>query len=323
MDVKQKVLSCLENNKGNSISGSKIAQEIGVTRSAVWKAIKSLQNNGYDISATTNKGYSLETKCDIVSAQSIKPYLKNDFWDIETFKTIDSTNTYLKKLAQEGKKAGIVAISDEQTQGKGRMGRNFFSPSSKGIYMSILLRPKMALEQSLLVTTSMAVAVSRAIETVCEVETSIKWVNDIFIKNKKVCGILCEASVDFETGGLEYAVIGAGINVVTSKDDFPDEIKDIATSIFGEKTDNAIRSKLIAEILNNFYVMLDDLDNASFLEEYRKKSFVIGKEVSVISGNTSFDAKAIRIDDMARLVVKLKNGEEKTLNSGEVSVKIK
>lgn len=191
MELKHKVLSYLENNKGNSVSGGKLAEKLGVTRSAVWKAIKSLQDEGYSITAVTNKGYCLSEQNDILSAESIKPYLnkKNKNIDIKVFKTIDSTNTYAKTLAQNGAPQGTVVISEEQTAGRGRMGRSFYSPASTGIYMSIVLRPKLSLEDSLLITTSVAVAVSNAIEKIAYIDTKIKWVNDIYFGDKKLCGI--------------------------------------------------------------------------------------------------------------------------------------
>lgn len=323
MDLKQKVLAFLENNKGNSVSGGKLAKELNVTRSGVWKAVKSLQDEGYGITAVTNKGYCLNENNDILSTESIYPFLNNSAksMKIQVFKTIDSTNTYAKKLAQEGAPQGTVIISEEQTAGRGRMGRNFYSPASTGIYMSIVLRPKVSVENSLLITTNSAVAVSKAIEKVAYLPTEIKWVNDIYSNGKKLCGILSEASIDFESGGLEYAIIGIGINVSTMQKSFPTELKEIATSIFPHKSPRPIRSALIGEILNNISMCWDNLCDKSFLDEYKKRSFLLGEDIWVINGDKFAPAKAIDIDDMARLVVQFENGEIKTLNSGEVSVR--
>lgn len=323
MELKNKVLEYLESNKGSSVSGGKIAENLGVTRSAVWKAIKSLQHNGYCITAVTNKGYCLSEKNDIISAGSIKPYLndKTKNMDIQVFKTIDSTNTYAKKLAQSGAPAGTAIISEEQTQGRGRMGREFYSPPSTGIYMSVVLRPKMSLEDSLLITTSVAVAVSQAIDKIAYIDTEIKWVNDIYFNGKKLCGILTEASIDFESGGLEYAIVGIGINVSTVQDSFPASLKNIATSIFPHKSPRPVRSILIGEILNNIADACDNLTDKTYLDEYRKRSFLIGKNIVVINGDTRTNAVALEIDDKARLVVRYDDGKIQALNSGEVSVR--
>lgn len=323
MELKHKVLSYLENNKGNSVSGGKLAEKLGVTRSAVWKAIKSLQDEGYCITAVTNKGYCLSEQNDILSAESIKPYLnkKNKDIDIQVFKTIDSTNTYAKTLAQNGAPQGTVVISEEQTAGRGRMGRSFYSPASTGIYMSIILRPKLSLEDSLLITTSVAVAVSKAIENIAYIDTKIKWVNDIYFGDKKLCGILTEASIDFESGGLEYAIVGIGINVSTMQKNFPDDIKDIATSIFPNRSPRPVRSALIGEILNNIFECCENITDKKYLDEYRQRSFLIGEDIVVINGESKTNAMAVDIDEKARLVVRFDNGEIKALNSGEVSVR--
>lgn len=323
MELKHKVLSYLENNKGNSVSGGKLAEKLGVTRSAVWKAIKSLQDEGYCITAVTNKGYCLSEQNDILSAESIKPYLnkKNKDIDIKVLKTIDSTNTYAKTLAQNGAPQGTVVISEEQTAGRGRMGRSFYSPASTGIYMSIILRPKLSLEDSLLITTSVAVAVSNAIEKIAYIDTQIKWVNDIYFGDKKLCGILTEASIDFESGGLEYAIVGIGINVSTMQKNFPDDIKDIATSIFPNRSPRPVRSALIGEILNNIFECCENITDKKYLDEYRQRSFLLGEDIVVINGESKANAIAVDIDEKARLVVRFDNGEIKALNSGEVSVR--
>lgn len=323
MDLKQKVLTFLESNRGCSVSGGKIAKELNVTRSAVWKVIKNLENEGYGISAVTNKGYCLSESNDILSVESIIPFLNDTAkgMSIQVLKTVDSTNNYAKKLAQDGAPQGTVIIAEEQTAGRGRMGRNFYSPASTGAYFSVILRPKVSLEQSLLITTSVAIAVSKAIEKVAYLPTQIKWVNDIYTNGKKICGISCEGSTDFESGGLEYAIVGIGINVSTTQNSLPEELKDIVTSIFPNKSPRPIRSALIGEVLNNISACWDDFSNKSFLEEYKKRSFLLGEDVWVINGDNTTPAQAIDIDDMARLVVRFENDEIKTLNSGEVSVR--
>ncbi len=322
MELKKEVLSALEELKGESVSGGKLSQKLGVSRSAVWKAVRSLQSDGYKIEAVTNRGYCLNNESDIISEESISPFLTGEAanMNITVLKTVDSTNNYAKKLAQNGSPQGTVVIAEEQTAGKGRLGRCFYSPDSGGIYMSVILRPKLPLDKSLLITTSTAVAVSRAIDAVAGVKTEIKWVNDIFLLGKKLCGILCEASMDMETRSLEYAVCGIGINV--SQSEFPDNLSDIATSVFlsGKKVS---RSALIAQILNNISMLYNSIDSGDFLNEYKSRSFILGKDIYVIKGDSKTEAKAIDIDDNAMLIVEYKDGKKETLNSGEVSIRKK
>ncbi len=324
MNVKHRVLAVLEENKGKNISGSDLADALAVSRNAIWKSVKALQEEGYRIKAVTNKGYSLSDENDILSAQSIRPYLsgRTESLRIEVKKSVTSTNTVLKEYAAKGEAEGKLLIAEEQTSGRGRLGRSFFSPANTGIYMSVLLRPKLTVEDSLFITTAAAVAVARAIETITGVRAEIKWVNDIFCSGKKVCGILTEAGIDFESGGLEYAVLGIGINVARPGEGFPSELEDIITGVFGKgQYGSDVRSRLIAEVMNIFWDYYDNISRKTFLKEYRERSFLLGKEVNVITGNSTKQAVALDIDDDARLVVKMADGEIKALSSGEVSVK--
>jgi len=326
MNIKDKTLLVLENNRGNYISGAQLAEELSVSRNSIWKAIKSLQNDGYNINAVTNKGYCLSPETDILSTQSICKNLSNnkDTFNISVYKTISSTNSVIKELAIKGEKEGTVIISEEQTQGRGRFGRKFYSPKGTGIYMSILLKPQIPASKSFLITTAAAVAVAEAIETLSGKETKIKWVNDIYCNNKKVCGILTEASLDFESGGIEYAVLGIGINVKTPENGFPEEIKDIASEIFDNNSLllEDIRSKLIAQILEGFWHYYTNIDKKLFLSEYKRRSLLINKEIQIISGDNSKKAVALDIDDECRLKVRMEDGTIRFLSSGEVSLKI-
>ena len=322
MELKHQVLQILEFNRGNTVNGAKLANELYVTRSAIWKAIKTLQKEGYYITAVTNKGYCLQSHNDIVSTESIRPYLTGNAreFQLEVRQQVTSTNTLAKEMAARGATEGTVLIALEQTEGRGRMGRSFYSPQSSGIYFSIVLRPKLKLEDSLLITTAAAVAVSRAIETVAGVTSGIKWVNDIYLGEKKVCGILTEASLNFESGSLEYAIVGIGINIDTK--DFPEEISPIAGSLFREKPNGSpITSILVAEVLNNIAKCMNTLTDKAYLEEYRRRSFLIGKDILVLKGKDTLSAKAIDLDDRARLIVEYEDGTVEALNSGEVSVR--
>lgn len=321
MTVKEHILKLLENNRGKYYSGQDIAEEINVSRAAVWKAVKQLQADGYRIDAVSNKGYCMSDDNDIISADSIKKYLTVPINNIEVYKTVTSTNDLAKQYALDLKPEGTVIVAREQTAGRGRKGRSFYSPMSTGVYISVLLRPELTAEKTLYITTAAAVAVAKAIEKISGKEAKIKWVNDIFVDGKKVCGILTEGAIDFETGKMQYAVLGIGVNIKKPENDFPSEIQNIAGSVF-DTTDKEVSSIIVAEILNNFMNYYKNLASKPFYEEYKKRMFLIGKQLTVYSGKDSYPAVAIDLDEELSLVVKDENGNIKKLNTGEVSIKI-
>lgn len=318
MSVKYNVLKKLET--GECFSGEALAKEFGVSRNSVWKAINSLRKDGYNIVGQTNNGYKLISFDDVLTKETVQTFLNKTDLDLHVYETIGSTNTVLKEWAQKGYKEGTVVIAKEQTAGKGRMGRKFESPNDTGVYVSVLLRPKFSAQESLLVTTSAAVAIAEAVDELSGKESKIKWVNDIFIGDKKVSGILTEASINFETGGLEYAVLGMGINLTSPKNGFSEEVKNIAGGIFEEMPEQ-IRAKIVAKVLDNFFEIYDKLPNNSFIERYRKRSYLKGKEVSMTVGEKTEKGTVIDIDESARLIVKLENSEIKAFSAGEAMIK--
>lgn len=322
--VRDIVLTFLENNQGEYISGEKIASNVGVSRNAVWKAIKQLQTQGHKIHSSTNKGYCLDRSSDVLSKQSIEKHLNTNVFDIEVVKSVSSTNTILRQRAEQGEKEGTVLIAEEQTHGRGRLGRDFFSPINTGIYMSIILRPSIPAEKSVMITTCAAVAVAEAIEEIAKKEAKIKWVNDIFCGDKKVCGILTEAALAVESGTLAYAVLGIGINVFPPENSFPSEIENIADSVFDncDTTEN-FRSILIARVLENFWKYYGDIENRPHFEQYKRRSMVLSNKINVISGKNTYEAFALDLDENFNLIIMLPDGEIKHLNSGEVSVRRK
>ncbi len=320
MSVKNQVLSALLRSN-NFISGEQLAKELEVSRNAVWKSIKKLQEEGYTIESSVKKGYRLIEELDIISEPSIKQYIKGSAIpsSIEIHKEIASTNGRAKELAEEGASHGTVVISNSQSMGRGRLGRSFYSPAGTGIYMSIVLRPQLNSEEAPQITSLAAVAVSEAIELLAKVPVKIKWVNDIFLNKKKICGILTEASLDFESGGINYVILGIGINV--GRIDFPEDLREIATSIENESSSKISRSQLIAEILNALDRLLPELKSGKYLEDVRKRSLVIGHTITVIKGSGSFEAKALAIDNKGALIVEGPEGIE-TLSSGEISIRL-
>lgn len=320
MSAKSDVIRFLEQNKGSFLSGNDMAQQLGISRAAVNKAVKSLIDEGYEISAVNNKGYCLSASSDILSAESIKLNMKNTFFgDIKVYKEVSSTNAVAKELASNGAAEGTTVFSMCQTAGKGRLGRSFISPMGSGIYMSVILKPQIKAEEAMIITSAAAVAVSRAVSKVCGLETAIKWVNDVYANGKKLCGILTEATINFETRLPDYVVVGIGINITPAA--FPDEIKGIATSIKENIDTEFTQSKLAAALLDELYNIYKDLDKKTFLDEYKKRSFIIGHDINVIAPSGSYTATALDINELGNLIVKDKNGDIHTLNSGEISVR--
>lgn len=324
MKLKDKVLEILEENRGGRISGADIAKRLGVSRNAVWKAVEELRTDGIEISAARNAGYAIGEDEDSLSVQGIKAVLGETSFDIHTEKVVTSTNTVLKELAQKGAPHGYVLAAECQTAGKGRLGRSFYSPSGSGIYLSVILRPKMNAEDALFITTSAAVAVARAVETCCghEKAPQIKWVNDVYLDGKKICGILTEAAIDFESGGLEYAVLGIGVNITSPEGGFPDDIKNVASSIFGDGKQDNMRNRLAAEILRELERLPDGFMSQEILEEYRRRSMLIGQKAYAHFRDGVKPCLVLGVDERARLLVRFEDGSEQALSSGEVSVKM-
>lgn len=322
MTVKNDVLKILENNRGKYVSGNEISAKLFVSRNAVWKAVNALKNDGYAIDSVTNKGYMLSPNTDILSKESIGKYLKYPI-DITVLDEVDSTNNYLKKLASDGEKEGKLVVACKQTRGKGRLGKSFYSPDDTGVYFSLLLRPKFSAEKSLFLTVMAAVAVAETAQQYSDKDIKIKWVNDVYADGKKLCGILTEGSVSLENNGLDYAVIGIGINITEPKNGFPDDIKDIATSVFlGNNRSDDAKSRTTGEVLNRILDMYYGEDT-DYVNRYRKLSYLDGKKINIIRPNGTEPAVAVEIDDNCRLVVKTETGEYKALSSGDVSVRIK
>lgn len=321
MGTKEKLLSLLEEKKGVYFSGEELAQALGVSRTAIWKAINTLRSAGYAIDAVQNRGYCLDVHTDILSASGIQSHLSCSGLQIEVLPSTASTNALLRERAAEGAPEGLVILANEQTKGRGRLGRDFYSPPDTGIYMSLLLRPQ-GLEpgEAVRITTMAAVAACRAIASVSGREPQIKWVNDIYLNEKKVCGILTEASFHLESGSLEYAILGIGFNVSPPAGGFPEEIVQTAGAILNIQTDEG-KNRLAAAFLNAFLAIYRAEDSNAYAEEYRRRSLVIGKAVNVISPSGIRKAYALDVDRECRLIVRYEDGSVEQLSSAEVSIR--
>lgn len=313
MSLKHDVLTMLQLKNGEYISGQELAEKSCKSRAAVWKAVKSLQKDGYVIHAVTNKGYSLTSEGDILSGAKIKNAMKHDIAVIHYAET-DSTNTQAKRLLNSGEANGTLLVTaDSQTAGRGRQGKTFYSPPHTGIYMSLVNHPNTMLQNAVTATTAAAVAVCRAIERLTDIRPQIKWVNDVYVNNKKICGILTEAVSDFELGIVTSVIVGIGINIKTN--DFPEDVERA-----GSLNADIRRADLIGAVADE---LLDIIGGkySDFIDYYRNHSMIIGKHINYIENGIVTPATAISIDEAGGLVVKTENGTEKTLKSGEISIR--
>ena len=319
MTTREKLLTLLESRQGSFVSGEEIAGNLNLSRAAVCKAVKQLRQTGYAIEAVTNRGYRLSPEGDILSVPGVKKYLNRDF-SIHLKDSVDSTNGALRAMAEQGAAEGTVVLANAQTRGRGRYGRSFYSPGDTGLYLSLLLRPiHESPRQTVTLTAAAAVALCQAIETVSGEAPQIKWVNDIFLRGKKICGILTEAAFNLETGAPEYVVVGVGINAYQPEGGFPPELAQIAGPLWESVLPDG-RNKLAAEFLNRFWELYQAADPAAFLVDYRRRSLVIGRDVTVVAGNTERNARALGIDDACRLLVEYETGETAALSYGEVRI---
>ena len=340
MSNKERVLKALQKSKTEYISGEQLSTELGVSRAMIWKCVRALRQEGYQIDAVTNRGYALRKEraqtCAFGGGRELVRELMGRVSPeiaeagLYVYDEIDSTNLQAKRLILEGKAGhGSVAFANRQTAGRGRLGREFHSPKD-GIYMSIVIHPNFDVSRAVLVTVAAAVAVAEAVDQVCGVETGIKWVNDIYLEDRKVCGILTEATTDFETGAIDNLIIGIGLN--TSVKDFPKELQKIAGAV--PVSDVHVKAALVSSIVEktlNYVKELGEIGTPEFMEIYRQKSLLIGKEITVFKGAYRKDperelegirAKATGIDDAGGLRVRYEDGKRETLTTGEVSVRL-
>ncbi len=316
------VLSILKTRKGY-VSGELISQELGLTRAAVNLAVKSLRKDGYVILSSTKKGYILKSAPDRLSAGELLTILGPErMRTVSVFDTVHSTNRVLSELAYDDPTDGRIVIADAQTGGRGRFGRSFFSPDGCGIYLSCLFRPETPPSSSVSVTAWTAVAVSRAVETVCGVRPGIKWVNDLILGGKKFGGILTEMSIEGESGRIRQIITGIGINVNNPPGSFPDDLCATATSLYAETGTIFSRAELACEIIRE----LDLLRTAwpggqdDYLREYRGRNITTGRTILLMDGSGR-TAEAESIGEDFSLNIRFPDGSTEHLTSGEISIR--
>ena len=320
--MKTKVLSLLRTSR-DYISGQELCEQFGVSRTAVWKSINQLKEEGYEIDAITNKGYKLKSYPDILNEHEIASRMQTKWAGRKVIflEETDSTNVRARILAEEGLGHGALVVADNQVGGKGRRGRSWHSPKGTSIAMSLILKPDLEAQKASMLTLVQAMVVAKAVEEICGLEAQIKWPNDILVNEKKVCGILTE--MNLEMMDISSIVIGTGINV--NQEEFPQDISEIATSLKIEKKRSQSRADLIERICElfeeYFEKFMETKDLSAILEEYNSRLISQGRMVKVLDPKGEYCAEALGINELGELQVQRTNGEIVNVYAGEVSVR--
>ena len=319
--LKDEVLKILISNKEGFISGELISRELGVSRTSVWKAVSALKKQGYQINSVNNRGYSLMQLSDVLNEVELRELLGE--YDINCYykEEVNSTNLWAKYSAEEGEQKNSLYIADKQTKGRGRRGRSWLSDKGVGIWMSLLLRPKLSPELASMITIIAALSVAKAVESTEKLQVHIKWPNDIILGGRKLCGILTEMSVDME--GLSYLVCGIGVNANAEK--FPKELETVATSLYMHTKKVCIRKYLIKEIIKTFFeyyeLFLEKRSLAFIKDEYELRLIHKDKYINILGKDSVKEVLSKGIDEKGFLVVSDKEGEY-SIASGEISIRL-
>lgn len=320
--MKSKILNRLRNGE-DYVSGQELCREFGVSRTAVWKVIHQLKEEGYEIEAVQNKGYRLLGSPDVISAEEVKSRM-DTVWagsSVRYFETLDSTNIAAKRMAEEGAPNGTLVIADKQTAGRGRRGRLWETPKGKTIAMTLLMRPKLRPEKASMLTLVMGMAVTQALNELFHLDCKIKWPNDVVWEGKKVCGILTEISAEIHV--IHYLVIGCGINA--NMTEFPEELKDRAVSlrmITGQEVNRAEIIRCCMRYVEMYYEIFQRTEDMScLLETYNQMLVNRGREVRVLEPAQEYSGISEGINEAGELLVRLPDGSVSRVYAGEVSVR--
>ena len=328
MDIKTSILRMIRQSSGY-VSGQSLCEALGVSRTAVWKYVNQLKEEGYEFDAVSNKGYRIVKYPDIITREEIESMLPEGLavTNVVYYHETDSTNTRAKQAAEDGEKSGTLFITECQTGGRGRRGRTWESPAGSGIWMSLLLRPEIKPFDASMLTIVAAMGMKDAIEEIIGggtgqggIHCKIKWPNDIVLGDRKICGMLTEMSA--ETDWINYVVIGIGVNVNTTE--FDDSIKDTASSILLQTGSSVKRSDVVVAFARHFSKYYDEFlkkcNLSGLADDYNKALINVGRDVKIVERDGSFVAKAVGIDETGSLIVE-KDGDTKRIVAGEVSVR--
>ncbi len=321
IDMDDEILNLLRNHPYDFISGQEISRQLKVTRTAVWKRINHLRKMGYEIEGETHSGYRLIRSPDLLLPSEVKPLLRTKWMGrtIHHFQSIDSTNSKAYQLAMEGAEEGEVVVAESQTQGKGRLGREWFSPPFLNLYLSVILRPKISPHQASMVTLMAAVATAEAIQQATGLDPKIKWPNDLLLRERKVAGLLNE--IHSEADRIHFIILGIGVNINMEIKMFPKEIRQKATSLRMEKGEMISRKdfiQILLQRLERWYLTLLEEGPSAILEAWRKWATIKGRWVKVISFGETLLGRAIDIDSDGALIIEMKEGGQKRILAGDV-----
>lgn len=323
--TQEKVLELLKAAEGEYCSGAALSQKLGLSRTAIWKAVTRLKEEGYVIDSVPNRGYRLEQSPDRISQGELAGALAGCVVgsNLICLDSVDSTNNYAKRLANEGAPHGTVILAETQSGGRGRMGNDFSSPAGKGLYLTAILRPELEPMEAVNLTAWTAVAVCDGVEQAVGVRPGIKWTNDIILENRKLCGILTEMGLEAESGRLQFVVVGVGLNVSQTEEDFGEELALKAISLKQAGHSQVRRADLAAAIIRGLDKLAREFprEKQAYLHRYRQDCLTVGHQVRLIQKGETQVAFAKEIDDQFALVVCQPDGTERTITSGDVSVR--
>lgn len=324
MTLRSDVLLALKEKQGEWVSGESLSESFQVSRTAVWKQVKKLASEGYEIESSPRKGYRINHAADLLSPEEVCPGLRTRVFGQQHyiyFRETDSTNKQARLLASQGYPEGTAVVAEMQTEGRGRRGRSWFSPASQGIYMSLILRPALPLKEISRVSLVAALAAAETLQEDLGLPARIKWPNDVLVNDRKIAGILSEAVTDMDS--VEYIVTGIGININNSGNEFPNDFRTLATSAYAEDGCRGSRVKVLQGLwmrFEQYYRQLLEGHFADTLERLKSMSNVIGQQVKLDAVNGMLTGRAVDIDENGCLLVRDELGTIHAVMSGEISL---
>jgi BirA family biotin operon repressor/biotin-[acetyl-CoA-carboxylase] ligase len=323
MTVDAKILMALRQASGGAVSGADLSNALGISRAAIWARIEELRSLGYEIEASPHQGYRLRQVPDVLHADDLLSLVTNNRVigrDIQVFQETGSTNEVVDRLARGGVKEGAVVFAETQTKGRGRLGRNWISPSGKGLWFSVLLRPKLRPQAATQLTVAAATALVRALEAQTGLSLQIKWPNDILCDGKKLAGVLTELSAELDC--INYVVLGIGLNVNLTASDLGD-LRKLATSLKIETGRNFRRADVAAALLRELdkdYALVCEHQFAKLSEQWEARCSTLGHRVSIRIGDRTVQGLAEALDEDGALLVRGQHGHLERIIGGDVTL---
>lgn len=324
MSTDAEILRALRQSNEGSVSGADLSARLGVSRAAIWARIEELRALGYDIQAGPHKGYQLLSSPDVLHGDDLMSRVVGNKVvgrEVRVFEKTDSTNDVIEKLARDGVKEGFVVLAESQTKGRGRLGRTWVSPARKGLWMSVLLRPRLTPQAATRLTVASATALARAIREITTITPEIKWPNDLLVRGKKIAGILTEMSAELDT--VKYVIVGVGVNVNLETRDFPPELRKLATSLAAEQGKRVSRPDLAAAFLRELdrdYAAVCGGNFEALIDEWMHQCTTIGQQVRIQMGGRVITGRAESLDADGALLLRTPHGRLERIIGGDVTM---